>query len=64
VITVNHTFDFRKKKRKTREKSIATKRKGNINYKEEKKKKRKLYRRVIGVGVLLLGVRKGKFRVV
>jgi hypothetical protein len=27
-------------------------------------RKRKLYRRVIGVGVLLVGVRKGKFRVV
>jgi len=47
---------------KRKKKRIATKKKRNINYKEERK--RKLYRRVIGVGVLLFGVRKGKFRVV
>jgi hypothetical protein len=38
---------------------LPRKKKRNINYKEEK---REFYRRVIGVGVLLLGVKKGKFR--
>ncbi len=61
MITVNHTFDFRKKKRKTREKVLPRKEK---EYKLQRRIKRKYYRRVIGVGALLLGVRKGKFRVV
>lgn len=51
MITVNHTFDFRKKKKGKR---IATKEK-------KETKEENFYRLVIGVCALLLGVRKGKF---
>lgn len=53
---------FSKERKKREKKKYCHEKKRNINYKEERK--RKLYRRVIGVGVLLVGVRKGKFRVV
>jgi hypothetical protein len=50
-----------KRKKNDSEKVLPRKEK---EYKLQRKKKEKLYRLVVGVGVLLVGVKKGKFRVV